>query len=283
MAVKHTEGKIVMPEWPEMETYRKMLNERLCGLKIASVQVNRAKTINEPEEVFRRELTGRQILFVERRGKQLIFHLDDGNRLLLHLMLGGWLFYGEEGPKKDGEFQVILGLNNGNRLFFGGLRLGYLHRLPAKQVIEQLKLLGPEPFDPRLTPEVFRKRLSARRGKLKPALTDQKLVAGIGNCYSDEICYDAMIHPETPIPAMKPEDMDRLYASMHKVLSEAADKGGYMDRPLFANDRFTGGYDDACRVYDREGEPCARCGTKLEKGEVSGRKMFFCPRCQRKD
>jgi formamidopyrimidine-DNA glycosylase len=196
-------------------------------------------------------------------------------------MLGGWLAYGEEGPKEDSEFQVIIGLDDGNNLYFGGLRLGYLHRLTAKAVNEELKHLGPDPMDPRLTPEAFKKRLKTRRGKLKSALTDQKLVSGIGNCYSDEICFDAEIHPETPVPSLNEEACDRLYASMRKVLAEAAAGGGYMERPLSPDDDLTGGFDEKCRVYDREGEPCDRCGTPIEKGESSGRKMFYCPHCQR--
>jgi formamidopyrimidine-DNA glycosylase len=132
-----------------------------------------------------------------------------------------------------------------------------------------------------LTPDNFRLRLFSRRGKLKPALTNQKLVSGIGNCYSDEICYDAQIHPETAIPSMDARTADRLYDSMRKVLQEAAANGGYMDHPLTSDDQLTGGFDDKCRVYDREGEPCDRCATPIEKGESAGRKMFFCPHCQR--
>jgi formamidopyrimidine-DNA glycosylase len=272
-----------MPEWPEMETYRKLLNERICGLKISSVVVNRANAVNEPEEHFRRELPGRQIPIVERRGKHLIFHLDDGNRLLLSLTPGGWLYFGQEVPGKDQDYQVILDFENGNRLYFGGLKPGNLQRLTSKQVMEELKSLGPEPFDPRLTEEAFRKRLASRKGKLKTTLTDQKLVAGIGNCCSDEICFEAMIHPEMPVPRLSSEQVGRLYASMHKVLSEATARGGLMDKPFYTSDRHTGGFHETRKVYDREGEPCVQCGTKIEKGEVSGRRTFFCPRCQRKD
>lgn len=269
-----------MPEWPEMETYRKLLNDRLCGRKIVRVAVNRAKTINEPEDVFVERVTGTRVLFVERKGKQLVFHLDDGSRLLLHLMLGGWLAYGEEGPRKDDAFQVILGFDDGENLYFGGLRLGYLHRLSAKEAHEALKALGPDPFDPRLTAEAFRARLSARRGKLKSALTDQKLVAGIGNCYGDEICFDAFVFPATAIPALRREQIERLYDSMKKVLTEAVSCGGYLDKPLTPDDRLTGGCGRRCKVYDREGEPCVRCGTKIVKEELAGRKMFYCPKCQ---
>jgi len=144
-----------------------------------------------------------------------------------------------------------------------------------------LKKLGPDPFDPRLTPEAFVKRLSARKGRLKSALVDQKLVSGIGNCYSDEICFDAEVQPAVPIPELAPETKLRLYHSMRKVLEEAAESGGYMDHKFTEDDTFVGGYDSQCRVYDREGEPCVRCGAPIRLEMVNSRKMFSCPSCQK--
>lgn len=272
-----------MPEWPEMDTYRRLLSPLVCGHSIQSVEVNREKTINEPIGDFQAALIGRKILFLERKGKHLLFHLDDGHRLLLHLMLGGWIYYGPqpEPGREDGDYQVVLELDDGNKLFFGGLRLGFLHRLTAKNALEQLKPLGPDPFDPRLTPEAFARRLRARRGKLKPTLVDQKLVSGIGNCYSDEICFDAGVLPTASIPELTEETKRRLYDSMRKVLEEAAAGGGYMDHKLTADDTFVGGYDERLRVYDREGEPCPRCGAPIRLEHLASRKMFFCPSCQR--
>ncbi|MBB6730345.1 Fpg/Nei family DNA glycosylase [Cohnella zeiphila] len=272
-----------MPEWPEMDTYRRLLSPLVCGRTIAAAEVNREKTINEPTAEFQAAVIGRTVLFVERRGKHLLFHLDDGNRLLLHLMLGGWLYYGTEpeAGKESGSYQVVLTFEDGNRLFFGGLRLGYLHRLSAKSALEHLKPLGPDPFDPRLTPEAFAKRLGTRRGRLKSALVDQKLISGVGNCYSDEICFDAEVQPTAAIPELEPETKLRLYRSMRKVLEEAAENGGYMDHKFTADDTFVGGYDNKCRVYDREGEACVRCGEAIRLEIVNSRKMFYCPSCQK--
>ncbi|MBN2983906.1 MULTISPECIES: bifunctional DNA-formamidopyrimidine glycosylase/DNA-(apurinic or apyrimidinic site) lyase [Cohnella] len=269
-----------MPEWPEMETYRRLLSPLVCGQTIVNVDVNREKTINEPEETFRGALTGRKIMFVERRAKYLLFHLDDGNRLLLHLMLGGYLVYGTEAEKDDSRFQVVFALEDGNRLFFGGLRLGFLHRITAKAAIEQFRELGPEPFDPRLTEEAFVLKLAKKRGKLKPALVDQKWLAGIGNCYSDEICFEAGVVPFADIASLTDDTKRNVYHAMRKVLTEAAEEGGYMDKKLTANDTLTGGYDDKCKVYDREGEPCPRCGGTIQLATISSRKMFYCPSCQ---
>ncbi|WP_373231517.1 Fpg/Nei family DNA glycosylase [Cohnella sp.] len=270
-----------MPEWPEMEHYRTQLSPLISGQKVTGIVVNRPATINEPVDVFTTALIGRSILFVERRGKHLLFHLDDGNRLHLHLMLGGWLAYGEHGPKKDSHFQVILTFGDGFSLYFGGLRLGYLHRISAKVVIEQMKELGPDPFDSRLTLEAFHNRMAGKRGRLKTTLTDQRFLAGIGNCYSDEICFDARVHPAFAVNKLDPSVSERIYRSMHKVLQEAKEAGGYMDHPLTPEDTVTGGYNNQCRVYDRQGEPCYDCGNEIKFETLAGRKMFFCPNCQK--
>ncbi len=269
-----------MPEWPEMEHYRTQLSSLLGGKRITGVVVNREGSINEPPEAFANALANRTILFVERRGKHLLFHLDDGNRLLLHLMLGGWMYYGTDGPKEDSRFQVIIRLFDGNSLYFGGLRLGHLHLVSAKTALEQMKQLGPEPFDPRLTLEAFRKLFSGKRGRLKTALTDQKFIAGIGNCYSDEICFEAKLHPASSIPDLDAAAIDRLYDAMRKVLLEAKEAGGYMEHPLTENDTVTGGYNSRCLVYDRGGEACGVCGHEITQETLASRKMFYCPQCQ---
>jgi len=274
---------MVMPEWPEAEHLRKVLNERVCGRNIVSVAVMYPGAVNEPEEKFRRELVGRQIAIVERRGQHLIFHLDDGNRLLLRLAPGTRLYCGLKEPEGRRAYQAVIGFTDESRLLFGGLKPGGLSRMTAKQVLEELKKLGPEPFDARLTPDVFRERLSSRRGMLKSALTGQKVVAGIGSRYGDEICFDARIHPGKQVSRLSPDEIGRLYASMRQVLAEAAAAGGLGDKPLFENDRHTGGYREMRKVADREGEPCPSCGTKIAKGEVAGRITHFCPKCQRKD
>ncbi|MFC5531895.1 Fpg/Nei family DNA glycosylase [Cohnella yongneupensis] len=269
-----------MPEWPEMEHYRSQLSTLLGGIKISTAVVNREGSINEPPDTFANALANRTILFVERRGKHLLFHLDDGNRLLLHLMLGGWIYYGEQAPMEDSHYQVIIRLADGNSLYFGGLRLGYLHRITAKLAHDQMKQLGPEPFDSRLTLEAFTKRLKSKRGKLKTTLTDQRFIAGIGNCYSDEICFEAKLHPAIAVSELDAEATERLYGAIKKVLLDAKEAGGYMEYPLTAADHLTGGYNSRCLVYDREGETCGVCGNAIKHETLSGRKMFYCPHCQ---
>lgn len=268
-----------MPEWPEMENYRKLLLDKLNGARILGTEVTREKSINVAPDLFERELTGAVVWFVEHRGKYLIIHLDSGKRLVLHLMLGGLLYFGPDDERPDRTVQVTIRLTSGN-LYFIGLRLGYLHLLTAKETNAVMAELGPEPFDKRLDAEAFRARFAGKRGKLKPAFTDQAVIAGIGNCYADEICFTAGVHPAVPIPKISPESWQRLYTAMRTVLEQATEAGGYMEMPLYKDDGVTGGYNDRCLVYDRGGEPCPRCGTPIVQTEAAGRKLFFCPVCQ---
>ncbi|MEF3301629.1 Fpg/Nei family DNA glycosylase [Paenibacillus sp. GYB003] len=269
-----------MPEIPEMETYRTLLSQRIVRRPITAAVVEREKSINVPVDTFRRSVEGRAIATISRRAKHLLFHLDDGGVLLLHLMLGGWMFYGTEREKPDRTTQVVLSFGE-RSLYFIGLRLGYLHLLTSGEAEKRLAELGPEPLAPDFTEERMTRLLKSRRTVLKPTMTDQKTIAGIGNCYADEICFDAGILPTRKIGSLAEEEFAKLYRSMRNVLREAIRFGGYMENPLFPGDALTGGFDSRCAVYDRGGEPCVRCGGPLVQEELASRKVFYCTRCQR--
>lgn len=264
-----------------MENYRRLLTVLVAGQSVLSVKINREKSVNLPVESFSRAVAHQRITSVERRAKYLLFHLDSSHVLLLHLMLNGWMYYteGDEAPERT--VQVELGLESG-RLYFLGLRLGFLHYLSASETFEKLHPLGPEPLEESFSLEDFQSRLNAKgRTVLKSALTDQRVIAGIGNCYSDEICFAAGILPFRKIQTLSLDESGRLFAAMKRVLSEAAHAGGYMEHPLSSGDKLTGGYDSRCSVYDRANEPCLRCGHPIQKREIASRKTFCCTNCQR--
>lgn len=270
----------MMPELPEMENYKHLLNERLRGKTITNVQVNREKSINISTELFQEKVNTQKLDQIERRAKHLLFHLDNGNVLLLHLMLGGWMYYGTEQDKPDRTIQIRLSFGD-HHLYFIGLRLGYLHLFTEQEVLEELNDLGPEPLEPSFTKEVFIQLASKRRGKLKTTLFNQQFLSGIGNCYSDEICWHAKLLPTRQMNEMNEQEQIQLYHSMRSVLQEAIELGGYMSNPLFKNDVKTGGYTAHCKVYDQEGNPCSRCGNHIVKDKISSRKTFFCAECQK--
>lgn len=277
---KQQRGSGFMPELPEMENYRRLLNQKIAGQTLTQVQINREKSINVHPTLFISTVTNQKVVTVNRRGKHLLFHLDNGQVLLLHLMLGGWMYFGTEEDKPDRTIQVRLSFGN-HHLYFIGLRLGYLHLYSEQDVEKELSPLGPEPLDPQFTLPAFLNLLDDRRGKIKSKLLDQEFIAGIGNCYSDEICYHAGIKTKRSIEDIGETERNQLYQSMKQVLLDALQHGGYMENPFFKGDNLTGGYNDLCLVYDREGESCKRCGTTIIKEMLSSRKTFFCPNCQK--
>ncbi|MHC0035600.1 Fpg/Nei family DNA glycosylase [Pseudoneobacillus sp. C159] len=270
-----------MPELPEMENYKLLLQQKIGGKMVTNVEVNREKSINIFPEVFIREIQGQRIVNVERRAKQLLFHLEHGAVLLLHLMLGGWMFFGKEEDKPKRTIQIQLSFDY-EQLFFIGLRLGYLHFYPSRdEVNKELSDLGPEPLDSSLTIGAFLSLLEPRRGRLKTKLVDQKFISGIGNCYSDEICFHAGILPKREIEDLNFTERNQLYQSMKVVLLDATKHGGYIETPFFKEDTLTGTYNNLCLVYDRGGEPCLRCGAKIIRDTISSRKTFYCLNCQK--
>jgi formamidopyrimidine-DNA glycosylase len=268
-----------MPELPEMENYKRQLHPLIGGKTVTDVEVTRPKTLNVEPPLFAKEVIGQRIVDIERRAKHLLFHLSGGKVLLLHLMLGGSMFVGRQADKPDRTVQVTLHFDE-NRLYFIGLRLGYLHLHTQNEVGELLEKLGPEPLEPDFKLSDFRPLISAKRTNLKLTLVDQSFVSGIGNCYSDEICFDARLLPTRHANSLSPEEQTRLYKSMRGLLNEAIRFGGYME-PLFVGDRLTGQFDAMCKVYDCEGEPCARCRQPLVKRQVSSKKCFYCSNCQK--
>lgn len=268
-----------MPELPEMETYKKLLTEKVGNRQISAAEVLREKTVNLSASVFTNQVEGRRITKISRRAKHLLFELNTGEVLLLHLMLGGWLYYGTEGDRPNHKPQVIFSFGD-DRLYFLGLRLGYLHMVNQADLQKKLNELGPEPLEPDFSEEQFCKRISDKRGLLKTTLVDQHFIAGIGNCYSDEICFDAGILPLRKCPQVNEQEQSQLYKSIRSVLLRAVQFGGYMEQPFFKGDSLTGGFDDKCAVYDRENQPCVRCGGLIRKEIISGRKVFYCTMCQ---
>lgn len=268
-----------MPELPEMETYKILLGQKLSGQTITAIEVNREKSINITPGQFSNELINKRITSMDRRGKHLIFNLDTGKSLLLHLMLGGWMYLGSEDDQPERTKQVILSFGN-RKLYFIGLRLGWLHLLSRNELEERLSELGPEPLSEGFNEAVFMERFKAKKGTLKTALANQEFIAGIGNCYSDEICYSAGILPYRKIQDLTDAELKALYMAIKNILPEAIQAGGYMENPLFKGDNLTGGYNNQCLVYDESGKPCRRCGNLIVKDEISSRKAFYCPNCQ---
>lgn len=266
-----------MPELPEMETYKSLLQPLIGGQAITGVTINREKSINIPAEQFTSLVMNQNIKGIERRAKYLVFQLPNGSCLLLHLMLGGRMFFGKEEDRPDRTVQVQLSFGN-HHLYFIGLRLGYLHLLSPEMIQQEFQHIGPEPLDQNFSFHTFQNILKDKKGGLKTTLLNQEVIAGIGNRYSDEMLWHAQLLPERKINDLDHDDLVRLYKSMQYILQQGIQQGGYMEEPLFKGDLKTGGYD--MYVHNREGENCRRCHSTIVMKEISSRKTYFCQNCQ---
>jgi glutaconate CoA-transferase subunit B len=122
--------------------------------------------------------------------------------------------------------------------------------------------------------------LRGRRAMVKALLMDQARIAGLGNRYSDEALFTALIRPDRPVNALSLDEIDTLHAAIIGTLQRAIDAGGGSQHPLHAGDRVTGGARGQCRVAGREGQPCLVCGHTLDVKRIGGRQSCFCPFCQ---
>ncbi|WP_232242911.1 Fpg/Nei family DNA glycosylase [Paenibacillus sp. GSMTC-2017] len=271
-----------MQELPELEIYRVMLAERYAGAQITGFQVHNHKITDLSEDQLNVEIIDKTVWFVERRAQHLIFHLDNGRRLVLHISNQAYLYSYLKDENYDSS-KASVTMQFGNRhLSFHGLQRGDIQLLTVKGVEEYMKNFGPDPLNKRLSLNKFIEKFAKKRSSLKTALMDQSCIAGIGPVYADEIAYEAGIRPDLKLSEMDAESWEKLFVAMGSILRESISHGGAGQKPLFANDIFTGGYSERFKVIEREGTDCIRCGGTIEKISIGARKAFICPNCQSK-
>ncbi len=286
-----------MPELPEVETVRRIIERAAVGKEVVEAVCTRPKLVEAIDTALGVErLIGARLLAVERIAKWLTLRFDRDPQVILHLRMTGQIAAitpdgtrevgGHPIPAYDAELPVTsthltLRFADGTLVYLQDPRhFARLTLLPEALLAAYLaeRNLGPEPFDPALTPERFATMLAARgRTKLKPLLLDQSFVSGLGNIYVDEALYHARLHPERTAGSLDAEERGRLGMAMRIVLEEAIPIGGariYHGKATQIN-----GFP---RVHARKGEICERCGGTIEKYILAGRGTYICSHCQRK-
>jgi len=256
-----------MPELPEVQAAVDELRRRAQGRTIARLRLLHPALRRRVSPRVLKALGGARIVRVERRGKHQLLHLDDGRVLHVHFRMNGdW----ESGPS-DAPLprfaRAVLDLTDDTRLVLVDSRaLATLDVHPAG--VDLALGLGPDAADPSWTAQQLGQALAARRGPIKPALLDQKLVAGLGNIYAAESLWRARIDPCLPARDLTTPRVRKLRQAIAKVI-ERATGSRYTDADRVKLD-----------VYDREGKPCRRCRTPIERIVQAGRSTYFCPECQ---
>lgn len=281
-----------MPELPEVQTTVNGLNRTVKGRTILDVSTTydskayRGKDeIKNPEyfKKFRRQVKGKKILEAERRGKNILIHLSGGKTILTHMKMTGHYVYDREVP----HIRLDFALDKDNHLYLSDLRkFAKVTLIPTDEIekSKHLKQLGPEPLEEDFKFDDFKARLMRRsRGKVKQVLMDPKVVAGIGNIYSDEILWRAGVHPLS-VPEKIPEkNLQEMYKAMKELLAKGILLGGdsMSDYRDIRGER--GQFQEHHRAYQRHNEKCSKrgCASVLEKVSVSGRTAHFCPKHQK--
>jgi formamidopyrimidine-DNA glycosylase len=296
-----------MPELPEVETVARDLQRWVAGATIAGATVHWYRTIRHPQppERFEAEVAGATIRRVGRRAKTVLLHLEDGRVMTVALRMTGALLVVPPGTEPDAYARVVFRLEDGRELRYrdvrkfgriglwpgGGLRsIGAGRGARSKKVAEGTRRYrigevfsghGPEPLQRGFTAARFAERLSRRSAKLKTLLLDQGFVAGVGNIYADEALWRARIHPLRPADSLDETDVRRLHRSIRQVLRQGIENRGASFSDYVGADGEPGDNAERLAVYRRTGEPCYRCGRRIERIVVGQRSTHFCPRCQR--
>jgi len=286
-----------MPELPEVETVRIGLQALILGKTVESTDHDTDKSFpNAPADV-NQFLIGSQIRDVRRRAKVLIIDLDTEYSLVIHLKMTGQLVYvgakrfGAGHPNNslvgelpDKSTRVTFTFSDGTRLFFNDQRkFGWVRLLPTIEIpnIDFMQRLGPEPLGDNFTRSVLYDRLQRRKGtSIKAALLDQSVLAGVGNIYADEALWGARIHPATKVAQLTLKQVELLHQELQFVLKLSIEKGGSSDKNYVNAEGKKGSYISFARVFRREGLPCPRCNTPIQKSRVAGRGTHTCPKCQ---
>ncbi len=293
-----------MPELPEVETVCRGLAPVMEGARFLRVEARRPDLRFPLPKDFKTRLEGKTVVALGRRGKYLLADLSSGDVLLMHLGMSGSFrvrsarkeatpgdFHHER--SKDGAHDHILfAMSSGATITFNDpRRFGYMDVIPRAELEGHplMKALGPEPLGNAFDAAMLAKSLCGKKTSLKAALSDQKVVAGLGNIYVSEALHRAKISPRRKASTLAtqsgaPTERTRaLVEAIKAVLRDAIKAGGSSLRDHRRTDGELGDFQHAFRVYDRAGEPCPTpgCKGKIRRLVQAGRSTFFCPACQR--
>jgi len=284
-----------VPELPEVETMKRGLEKKVRGRTFLDVWTDTPKLIHYPASFaeFRLAIKGRKIDEICRRGKVLLFYLSPPAILLVHPKMTGHFLYscGKEQVEKrksalaEEYIHFLFWLDNGSLLAWSDLRkFSRLELWPVEKssTIPLLQKIGPDPLTADFSLEKFQLLLSKSRRPIKLTLLDQSLVSGIGNIYASEILGAARIHPERKAFTLFPEERERIYQAMREILQEAVEQQGTSIADFRDIENEKGHYTSQLKVYRREGKPCLRCHSLIERIKLGGRSTYYCPHCQPK-
>jgi formamidopyrimidine-DNA glycosylase len=288
-----------MPELPEVETVRRGLAPAMDGARFKRVEVRRPDLRWALPKDFAKRLEGQKVEGLGRRAKYLLAHLSSGEVLLMHLGMSGSFrvghesrpgIYHHERSKNTAHDHVVFHMSNGEVVTFNDPRRFGFMKLILRDTLDtepHLASLGPEPLGNAFDAAMLAKACAGKKASLKAALSDQRVVAGLGNIYVCEALFRARLSPKraaSTIASRKGKPNARaeaLVEAIRAVLNDAIRAGGSSLRDHRRADGSLGDFQHNFSVYDREGKPCPNCKGTVKRIVQQGRSTFFCPKCQK--
>jgi formamidopyrimidine-DNA glycosylase len=266
-----------MPELPEVEIARRSLERWLGRSPVMGAEADPTRIFRKGERTDFEALRG-GLASTDRHGKVLLVALDSGQGFLSHLgMTGKWVRRPAGQPEPYSRARLRLA--DGSVVHYRDTRLfGRIEPHPAErlQQLPDVQALGPDPWKTRLSGPELQSSLGPTKLPIKVALLDQTRLAGLGNIHAAEALWRARIHPARPTRSLRPAEWNRLATAVRATLRyalsvEDAEEIVYVEEP---------GGPNPFRVYDRAGERCRRCRTRIRTMRQGGRVTYFCPHCQ---
>jgi len=261
-----------VPELPEVERFRRYLAQTSLHQTVEQVSVTDRRILHGVTvRGLGAALKGGQFARTARHGKYLLAELNRGGWLVLHFGMSGRLQQFRFLEGRPPHSRVIVRFQNGVHLAFVCMRMfGEVSLTAGPDALVAERRLGPDALA--VTRAAFLEQLDGRTGMIKPILMNQRVVAGLGNLYADEILFQARIHPETPVRRLGRERLGRVFSVMRRVLRLAVRRHAQIDA-------YPSSY-----LLPRRGDdqPCPRCGRKLVRSVVGGRGTYHCSACQRR-
>lgn len=276
-----------MPELPEVETTRRHVAPVLEGAVIKSVVLGRERMArrNRRSSDIADRLVGRRVGRVGRRGKFLLIDVEGDLTWVIHLGMSGRMRIADPGDPLETHAHLVVHTEEGSEIRFIDPRtFGFVAVFtPEELAADSLAGLGRDALDELPTADELAGMLAGRKASVKALLLDQRILAGLGNIYADEVLFRAGIRPDRPGGDVTRVEINALLAAIPEVLGAGIEMGGTSldDLAYLLPDGRAGDYLDRLMVYGRTDEPCLACGTPIERIVIAQRSSHFCPHCQR--
>jgi formamidopyrimidine-DNA glycosylase len=267
-----------MPELPDIAAYISALEPRVLGQPLERVRLASPFLLRTAQSPLA-DVEGRVVRELRRIGKRIGIGLEGGLWVVLHLMIAGRLHWGPPRPKIAGrQLLAAFDFPEGSLTLTeaGARRRASLHIVSGEEGLRSVDPGGIDVFAADLAS--FRAALTLENHTLKRALTDPRLLSGIGNAYSDEILHAAQLSPLAQTQKLKPDEWPRLYAATRATLTDWVERLGAEARRKFP-EKVTA-FRDGMAVHGRYGKPCPRCGEKVLRIRYADNETNYCARCQ---